>query len=77
MRQVKLETAYRRWRDATGQEIVKVAPLSLRYTFPEEMETLLYGAGFDLLDCYGDWDFTPFGSDSQLMICICQKSVAL
>lgn len=77
VRQVKLETAYRRWRDAAGQEIVKVAPLSLRYTFPEEMETLLYGAGFELLTRYGDWDFTPFGSDSQLMICICQKSVAL
>jgi len=77
VRQVNLETAYRRWRDASGQEIVKVAPLSLCYTFPEEMEVLLNQAGFDLLDCYGDWDFTPFGSDSQLMICVCQKSATL
>lgn len=77
VRQVKLETAYRRWRDADGQQIVKVAPLSLRYTFPEEMETLLHSAGFALLVRYGDWDFTPFGSASQLMICLCQKSAGL
>lgn len=74
VRQVKLETAYRRWRDANGQEVVKVAPLSLRYTFPAEMEALLRDTGFELLHCYGDWDFTLFNSESSLMICLCQKS---
>jgi len=33
IRQVKVETAYRRWSDVNRNEIVRVAPLSLRYFF--------------------------------------------
>ena len=36
--QVKLETTYRRWVDENGNEVLKVAPLSLRYTFPQEIK---------------------------------------
>lgn len=73
-RQVKLETAYRRWRDASGTEIVKVAPLSLRQTFPAEMEILLQANGFALVQRYGGWDFTPFRADSRLLICLCRSA---
>jgi SAM-dependent methyltransferase len=74
VRQVKLETAYRRWRTADGQEVVKVAPLSLRQTFPAEMEALLCANGFELLQRYGGFDFRPFDSASSLMICVCRKA---
>jgi SAM-dependent methyltransferase len=73
LRQVKLETAYRRWEDASGQEIVHVAPLSLRYVFPQEMETLLHYNGFRVLERYGDWDGSPLSKESRLMIYVCAK----
>ena len=41
LQQVKVETAYRRWKDANGNEVLKITPLALRYTFPQELETLL------------------------------------
>jgi SAM-dependent methyltransferase len=72
VRQVKLETAYRRWRDDTGQEILKLAPLSLRYIFPQEMEALLYYNGFQIVEQFGDWDASPLTHTSRLMIFVCQ-----
>lgn len=74
VRQVKVETAYRRWRDANGQEIVKVAPLSLRQTFPAELERLLYDNGFIVLQHYGGFDFRSFDSASSLLICVCRTA---
>jgi len=73
VRQVKLETAYRRWRDERGQELLKLAPLSLRYVFPQEMEALLHYNGFQVLDRFGDWDSSPLTDKSRLMIFVCQK----
>jgi len=73
VRQVKLETAYRRWVDDSDQEILKVAPLSLRYIFPQEMEALLYYNGFQVSEQFGDWDSSPLPNKSRLMIFVCQK----
>lgn len=73
VRQVKMETAYRRWTDAHGQEIVQVAPLSLRYIFPQEMEALLHYSGFEILERYGDVDRSPLTNDSRYLIYICKK----
>lgn len=74
VRQVKTETAYRRWRAVNGQEVVKVAPLSLRYTHPAEMETLLHNADFELVQCFGGWDSAQFTSQSNTLICLCRKA---
>jgi SAM-dependent methyltransferase len=74
LRQVKLETAYRRWTDQNGLEHCKVAPLSLRYLFPQEMETLLVYNGFQILERFGNWDFSPLSAASPLIIFVCQKS---
>lgn len=76
VRQVKTETAYRRWRDANGQEVVKVAPLSLRYTTLMEMEQLLHDADFELLQRYSGWDSAQFTSQSTTLICLCRKAGA-
>jgi SAM-dependent methyltransferase len=75
VRQVKTETAYRRWRGADGQEVLRSAPLSLRYTFPQEMEALLHYTGFQVLERYGAWDQTPLVADSRLMIYVCIKAL--
>lgn len=73
--QVRTETAIRRWVDAEGREQVRVAPLSLRNTFPQEMEGLLACSGFEVLERYGDWDSRPLTRDSQMMIYVCKAFV--
>lgn len=73
IRQVKLETAYRRWLDEQGQECLRVAPLSLRYTFPQEIEMLLHYNGFEILERFGDWDCSPLTDKSRIMIFVCKK----
>ena len=72
--QVKVETAYRRWKDANGEEVVKVAPLALRYSFPQELEALLHYNGFTVVERYGDHDASPLTNNSRLMIYVCRKS---
>jgi len=73
IRQVKLETAYRRWRDADGREFLQVAPMSLRYVFPQEMEALLHYNGFEILERYGGLDARPQTGDSPQLIYVCKK----
>lgn len=74
MRQIKTETAYRRWIDADGQEVVKDAPLSLRYNFPQEMEALLHYNGFIILERYGDWDKSPMTEAHPHLIYVCRRA---
>ncbi len=69
--QIKTETAIRRWKDSGGQEVVKTAPLSLRYMFPQEMEALLYHNGFSILESWGDWDKSPLMQGSGHIIHVC------
>lgn len=73
VRQVRTETAYRRWNDANGQAIERVAPLSLRCTFPQEMETLLHESGFAIVERYGSWDFSTLTDNSSTLIYVCAK----
>jgi SAM-dependent methyltransferase len=73
LRQVRTETAYRRWVDSTGQPVLRVAPLSLRYTFPQELEALLHYNGFRVVERFGDWDSSPLVASSRMMIFVCQE----
>lgn len=72
-RQIKTETAYRRWTDASGKEMLQVAPLSLRYVFPQEMEALLHYNGIEIVEQYGDFDRSPVTDESRLIHYICRK----
>lgn len=74
IRQVRTETAYRRWTDAGGQKIVCISPLSLRYIFPQELETLLHYNGLEVTERYGDADGSPLTNQSRAMIYICRKN---
>lgn len=73
LRQVKVETAIRRWTDKDGHSTTLRAPLSLRYLFPQEAEALFHYNGFTTLSVYGDWDRTPLTAESRIMIYVCQK----
>jgi SAM-dependent methyltransferase len=74
LRQIKTETAYRRWREANGQEVVRSAALRLRYIFPQEMEMLLSYNGFMILEGYGDMNFSPLTDESKHMSYVCRKT---
>lgn len=74
VKQIKYETAYRRWVDEAGREIVKRARLALRFVFPQEMEALLHYNGFSIVDCYGDWERGPLTANSELMIYVCKRN---
>lgn len=69
--QVKTETAIRRI--FQGGEVVQTinAPLSLRYTFPQELETLLDISGFEIKERFGSMDRRPLEADSKLILIIC------
>ena len=72
MRRVKVETVYRRWTDNYGRDVVRVAPLSLRYELPEEMEALLRNNGFEVVERYGDYDSSPLTNESRMQIYVCK-----
>ncbi len=74
IRQVRHETAVRRWRDDTGQLFAREARLALRYIFPQEMEALLHYNGFVVEQRYGDWDLSPLVNSSKTMIYICRHA---
>lgn len=46
---------------------------TLRYSFYREMVELLKRCDFDMLDVYGDYSFSPFKKDSELMIFLARK----
>lgn len=71
--QIKIETAYRRWKDSTGNEHCLTAPLSLRYTYPQEMISLLHYNGYMVEEQYGDWKKTPLTSLSHQIVYVCKK----
>jgi SAM-dependent methyltransferase len=77
IRQVNTETAYRCWRDAQGQVITHRAPLSLRYFYPRELESLLHYNGFSIIEQYGEYDRSPLMAESQHIISICQRRSSL
>jgi len=40
----------------------------MRMFFPQEIDSLLYMAGFEIINKYGDFEKTPFSKDSNLQI---------
>jgi SAM-dependent methyltransferase len=75
VRQIRQETAYRRWYDADGNDVTKRARLALRFVFPQEMSCLLHYNGFTVLHRYGDWDSSPLTGQSRRIIHICMMTI--
>ena len=74
IRQVKTETAYRHVQNEDGSETRYAAPLPLRYTFPQEMESLLEQAGLRVVDRFGGPDRSPLTSQSDYLVYICEPA---
>ncbi|WP_017813064.1 class I SAM-dependent DNA methyltransferase [Paenibacillus shenyangensis] len=45
----------------------------LRYVYPQEMKRLLRSHGFEVVNCYEDWQKTPLCPTSEHMIYVCKK----
>lgn len=73
LRQVVTETAIRRITNVDGSERILEAPLSKRYTFPQEMELLLDMNGFTVQERYGGPDRSNLTGESQYMVYVCAK----
>jgi predicted RNA methylase len=79
---VKLDVA--RW-DPAGQRItvqhvvlseagVKLYPVQLRYAYPSELDLMARLAGLRLRDRFGDWDKSPFSSDSTKHVSVYERA---
>jgi SAM-dependent methyltransferase len=60
--------------DPAGSVKRMTIPMTLRYFFPNELTSLLEGAGLRLLHCWGDYDRTPFADDSPSLIALAGPS---
>ena len=66
-------TTYRRWADVDGPPRVRTTHIACRFTSPDDIETLLEAAGFDIVAQYGDWDFAPFRAKGERLITLCRR----
>ncbi|TQR12825.1 class I SAM-dependent methyltransferase [Psychrobacillus soli] len=72
--QIQRYTTIRKFKNADGKVVdEKRTNISLRYTYPKEMERLLSENGFETLHMYKDWNGTPISNDSYEMIYVCRK----
>lgn len=72
IRQIRTETAIRRWTESDGREVVQSAPLQQRMFFPAELDALLHYNGFSVSGLHGDYDSRPLRPDDRLMIVVCR-----
>ncbi|MCM3709461.1 class I SAM-dependent methyltransferase [Sporosarcina luteola] len=50
--------------------------ISLRYSFPQEMERLVAANGFEIVQVYGDWDENDLHAESVSMVYVCRMKTA-
>jgi hypothetical protein len=63
-------TSYRRWNDGE-REHNKETHIACRFTYPQELQALLYYNGFQITQQYGNWDKEALSSSSPGIISIC------
>ena len=61
------------WYYKIGKKDEFPVELNMRIYYPQELDDLLYYNGFEIVDKFGDFDGTPFTSDSPKQIIICRK----
>jgi len=61
--------------DEQGNLSRKTSHLTMKIVFRYEMEHLLEKCGFEILNLFGDYDKSNFGSGSHQMIFICKKGI--
>lgn len=63
----------RRWQE-NGAPHERTSHITVRYTFPQELQSLLHYNCFDVLHTYGDWDKSPLTGESMNMIVVCRPT---
>jgi SAM-dependent methyltransferase len=71
--QLRMQTCYERWDEAAGELLRPPWTLTIRYSMPQEMETLLYYNGFKIVAKYADYDGTPGTAERPASVYICEK----
>jgi hypothetical protein len=71
--QLRIQTCYERWDEATGELIRPPWTLTLRYTMPQDIETFLHYNGFKIVAKYADYDGTPGTAEQPASAYICEK----
>lgn len=75
MTQIQHYTTHQTFLHPDGKREEKSLRTALRYTFPQEIRTLLYYNGFQIRACYGNWQQEPLIAESPAMIFVCQRRV--
>lgn len=71
--QVLVYNLFRRWEDH-GESKERTTHISIRYTWPQELNALLERTGFQVVNQYGNWDKSPLTKDSPSIISVCKLS---
>jgi SAM-dependent methyltransferase len=52
-----------------------VVPLHLRSIFPHQLPSMLSAGGLELVERYGELDFSPFVPTSRAQVCLCRRAL--
>lgn len=69
--QVMYWTSYRRWNDGE-RDHKKETHIACRFTHPQELNSLLYYNGFEVIEQYGNWNKEALSASSPGIISICR-----
>ncbi|MCA0458819.1 MAG: class I SAM-dependent methyltransferase [Chloroflexi bacterium] len=58
------------WTYQRGDTMMREEPFALRMFYPQELDDLLFYNGFEIVAKYGDYDRTPFGSESKVQLIV-------
>lgn len=76
LKQIQHYTTIRKYKNQSGNIIEKkLTNISLRYTYPLEMERLLKEHNLEIVNVYKDWKGTPLNSESDNMVYVCRKVI--
>lgn len=64
---------YIKWHYIVDDKEEYVRELNMRIFYPQEIDALLHYNGFEILEKWGDFDKSPFHSDSPKQLILCRK----
>jgi len=71
--QTYTQICYERWDSPTGELVRPPWELTLRYSLPQEIETLLHYNGFKIAARYAEYDGSPATAENPPEVFICEK----
>jgi SAM-dependent methyltransferase len=71
--QHRIQTCYERWDEPKGELVRPPWELTLRYTMPQDLETLLHYNGFRIVSKYAEYDGTLGTAEKPPGVFVCEK----